>query len=388
MTESQRPLLEPSARQVGWLPELDWLRAAALLAVLVIHSAAWVLPTQGLPFGNPMAFVIGLMRFSVPAFVMASGFALYRRYGGQPLQTGDFLQRRWTRVLIPWLAWAPVFLLVGLIDGDVHRNPASVAVWLTYGAGHLYFLILMAQMYVVFILLSAHHTHLPAFCVGALVVQLMLGWLHGYAPVAPGWLIWPGSYLAHEEVPFWVGYFALGCYAASREEWLLQRASAWRVSLVAAALAAVAFAVEGQLLPPGSTHEGTYVYLWPTMLLLASTISLSVFMAARGFRASLSLVQPAITSVSHHSLGIYLLHPLFLRLIGLLTGGMNPAIQFASLLVGSAGLSYGMIWCLVQSRLGAMACGEGWLSGIKTAGSPAALAPARARSSSPNRRSL
>src|SRR5437764_1072330 len=98
------------------LPELDLLRAAALLAVVFIHAASWNPGADAPARQGPYAAAMLLARFCVPAFVLASGFALHRAYG-RPVEAGRFLRRRALRTLVPWLAWVPVYAVVDLSFG-------------------------------------------------------------------------------------------------------------------------------------------------------------------------------------------------------------------------------------------------------------------------------
>ncbi|HEX6511560.1 MAG TPA: acyltransferase family protein, partial [Chloroflexota bacterium] len=84
------------------LPELDLLRAVALVAVAVIHAAAWLTPAEAAPSAGALAAVSSLARFCVPAFVFASGFALFHGHRERQVVAGSFLRRRWLRVLVPW----------------------------------------------------------------------------------------------------------------------------------------------------------------------------------------------------------------------------------------------------------------------------------------------
>src|SRR5690348_13721016 len=101
-------MLQKGAR----LAEVDFLRAAALLGVGVIHAAAWVTPAEAPSGQSALAAISSLARFSVPAFVFASGFVLFHAEAGRGRDAATFLRRRWRRVLLPWACCVPLFLVV------------------------------------------------------------------------------------------------------------------------------------------------------------------------------------------------------------------------------------------------------------------------------------
>lgn len=81
---------------------LDLIRTVAILLVITQH--AW----SGLQLDEP-GFGIGchiyqaLVVMGVPLFFMLSGTLML---GGKPLPIGQFLSRRFKRLLLPYLLWA------------------------------------------------------------------------------------------------------------------------------------------------------------------------------------------------------------------------------------------------------------------------------------------
>ncbi len=120
-------------------PELDALRVAACLAVVLIHT------TAGWSGRVPLA-MNQLARFSVPLFLLLSGFG----HGGASEESWTHaLRRRLGRILPPYLLWSGIYLLV---DAAFVRPHAAPLRDLLFGTAymHLYYIPVLLQ----FLLLS------------------------------------------------------------------------------------------------------------------------------------------------------------------------------------------------------------------------------------------
>src|ERR1700712_776037 len=94
------------------------LRLIALFAVIVLHASAPLLSRYAeVPMGDWFAANVynSLVRFAVPVFVMITGaLLLYREY-----ELGDFLKRRLTRVIYPFLFWSLVYIAYAWYNEDI-----------------------------------------------------------------------------------------------------------------------------------------------------------------------------------------------------------------------------------------------------------------------------
>ncbi len=129
----------------------DRLRNLATVLVITIHVAAPV--AHGFPDQNTWWWWYGnfwnsLARAGVPLFVMLSGFLLL----GKDYDLGDFLKRRFSRVVMPALFWMAVYsiynhirlgtpatfkdALLGIVTGPVHV--------------HLWFIYLIIGLYLIY----------------------------------------------------------------------------------------------------------------------------------------------------------------------------------------------------------------------------------------------
>ncbi len=324
------------------LSSADALRALATVLVIVIHTSHW--PTNAAVFDD----LDLLSRLAVPAFMMLTGILLSYQYGGEPVRPGAFLKRRFARSLLPWLFWAPVYCATGwLITENVGHSAGDVGTFFSYGAGHLWFLLLIPQMYLLYLVWPRRRLWLWAVIALAVQTALSVYRLYGPMPVAAleQLTLWHGFQL----LPFWVGYFAVGL-AAGRE--LATRGAPhgvhWRVIVTAT----VATVVSGLLLiavtyngaPHGDFQQGTGGFLLPQEPLFVVSVATLVLFAhpalvSRGRQPS------AITRwLSENSLGVYILHPIIIYEIARhLTGLLYVALplSFIGFLILTVGGLFG-----------------------------------------------
>jgi surface polysaccharide O-acyltransferase-like enzyme len=336
------------------LAGLDWVRSGALLAVVFIHAGGWLVDASTPAGDSPLALAITAARFCVPALVLTSGFALYLRYGGR-VRSAGFLRRRYGRVLVPFVVWLPVFAAVSLWNGDYDPNPGDFGVWLLYGAGHLYFLLLIAQLYLLLFFAPATRRALALFAAVAVGIQVGLAAWHTYAAPLAGPASWPLTRLSFEEAPYWVGLFALGWLAAANLDRL--RRLLFAVPAIAV-VTAVLLWITWSATPGDFWRQGSYVYLWP--LMLPYTVVCAALLAAGGpIVGRLSpLLAAAIESLSRHSLGVYVLHVLALAFIGRWVATWPDPVRLAVMIVGALAAGYVLTLLLSRTRLGALALGE------------------------------
>ncbi|MCC8423738.1 acyltransferase [Mucilaginibacter sp. UR6-11] len=135
---------------------LDWinsLRLIALFAVIVLHVSAIPLGQYGhLPVATWLTadFYNALVRFAVPVFVMITGaLLLHREY-----ELGDFLKKRLSRVVVPFLFWSLVYVGYSwyneeiTFNGSAWANIKQVLHQLKYGSSyHLWYVYMLIGLY-------------------------------------------------------------------------------------------------------------------------------------------------------------------------------------------------------------------------------------------------
>lgn len=364
----------------------DAIRAVAAIAVIGIHAVHWPSTT------TPMAgrFWNGadlLFRYAVPTFVILSGVLLQRGYAGQARGL-TFLGRRFGRSLVPWFFWAPIYCVAGVFLTDDVVKAGGLASWWQYGAGHLWFLLLVPQLYMLFAIWP--RTRLWLWAGVAVAIQLALGALRILVSMDLGGLtaelsLWKGFLL----FPFWIGYFAVGIALAEAFSRPPQAARRW---IVGGGIGAIVSGTGLMFLPWASTpnpdfNRGTGAFLNP--FLLPFTLSMLALVAVLGSRVLSG--HPGIAGWAHRisgwSLGIYIVHPLLLDTITgrLLSGPLGMGLpvsllSFAVLMPITFALSMVVVRLLAATPLAAtigvprepLSLPGGWTSPRPRASRPAA----------------
>lgn len=345
-------------RDLAWLDEIDLVRVVALVAVMSIHVAAWTVWSTTPPSADPTAALAGLARFSVPAFVVLSGLVLYRGHQGRPRRPFGFLQRRLSRVVVPWLCWAPVFVVAALLEGQLDADAGAVLRTLVLGPGHLYFLVLIAQLYLVMLVAPRPGRPLVVFTIAAIGLQLAFEVARVTHPWAAGPAGWVWANAAPELAPFWIGYFALGWLAGAEYDRLRRLRRFWPLALAAAGMAGGGFLLSSLLVPAEDLRQGINVFFWPSLVPLAVALTLALIWAAGVLRPRLGRAWPAVKALSRHSLGIYIAHVLLLPAYGEATWSVPAVVRIPLLLALSLATSYLLVAVLARTRFGAAAVGE------------------------------
>lgn len=299
--------------------DLDFLRVAAMFAVIVIHCVMPITILLAPP--NPdwaVAEVIdSYMRWAVPIFVMISGALLIRKE--TYTQIGSYFRRRAARIFIPLIAW-PILYAFWLIalgnqyvtlpnvwDGIVAGDPM--------GASHFYFLFIIAGLYVLAPLISLYASRVSTrlFFITSVTILLATSTWHAIVNTIPG---------LHESLfsltwclPF-IGYFMIGHS--------LRDLRPTRAQTIAALVGFIIFGLISALLTVVTRLDGNFFfqsYFSLTVIGLgicafiggkALYYGLSDSLRTAGYRTELS---STLTTLSAASFGVYLIHVMILDTI-------------------------------------------------------------------------
>jgi surface polysaccharide O-acyltransferase-like enzyme len=307
----------------------DWLRAIAIVAVVVLHIAAlnWYDGPVDSADWQLLNIADSAVRFCVPVFFMISGALFLDPSKNVTYRT--ILSKSLPRLLIPFAVWSLFYAVLTTFGPGGDRSLAGLLVEFVTGHYHLWYLIALAGLYLatpVLRLLTDDRRLLWYFVALAGVFAVLLPFAENAPIVGPVLTDLLASMQFHLALGYAI-YFVLG--------YLMHTATISRtVTLVLAisgALALVATAAGTSVL---SLRQGTpdgllYGYLTPNVVL----VSVGVFAVAKFFseRREAPLPAPRLVRVAaRYSFGIYLIHPLFqvlLQWLGWTSASASPLIS-------------------------------------------------------------
>jgi surface polysaccharide O-acyltransferase-like enzyme len=292
---------------------VDFAKVAASFAVVWLHvSAAIVVRHDQTPFGEWMTANIAdsFVRWAVPIFVMISGSLLLSR--PETARIPDFYIKS-SRRLGPTIVFWSLFYL-GLRFFYLHEDIGSLLQATVAGSPyfHLWYLYMICGLYLVAPFLRVICAQMAKGRVFFLAVGLMvLSAIEVLSDVKPGSFLF-GSIL-------FLGYFILGFSLRETDfrKFRLASVIVIIVSGVAVALASMIIVERSGI----DAIERIYGYCSPLVVLL----SVSAYFLLMSFSPKSRPIQ----SISEVSLGIYVIHPLWMKaasLAGLSSSGIPAAV--------------------------------------------------------------
>lgn len=290
------------------IPEFDLARVISMLAVIMIHiTAPYVSRSSDFTLlGMNLAFVLNqIVRFAVPLFLLLSGASLgFSRSSDSPM---SFLKKRAKKIGIPYLVWFSLYEIYQL----VHTQPMPRVTVSSFfrallqgqSAPHLYFIIILAQCYLLYPVLRKAVGRAPGWSVAVSLVctggiELLLALRRAGLDCIPT-LIQPYLWLLF---PTWAFYFVLGMTLT--REWI-ERLRTWTAAhpwgiLLAAVVAAVGYVLLSKAYNSlDSMNLMLNVYV-PVVLLAV----FALWQLVEPFR----WVRRCVTFLSAHAMTIYFSH--------------------------------------------------------------------------------
>jgi surface polysaccharide O-acyltransferase-like enzyme len=227
------------------------------------------------------------------------------------------------------------------------------------GVGHLWYLLLIPQLYVVFALWPRRFSW--GLAVAAMAAQTVLCLVRIDAVVPGGWteqVLLTYSYLMF---PFWIGYFAVGVALGrtllARSEPLWPESPAARSAIVIGGAALVV--ASGYLLLnlgyPGAPWSkflaGTGAFLNPVLPVFVFAVVLWMVAVAPASMRRWPVLARGARTVGDLSLGVYIIHPIFLWLIGRLLIGTFSGAAPLSVLPWSLFVLLTLLAAMLATRL-------------------------------------
>ena len=341
----------------------DLLRAIATTIVIGIHASHhWWFGVHDTTSINLEIFIDTIInqvgRFTVPIFVILSGFALAKSEEKRPFDLQIFFQRRLWRIVPPYI----LFTLLNVIGqsqfqkADWLERGQQIIQLLSTGMGdyHLYFLGIIFQCYIVYpilrsILFTKWNLYILMFVTFAL---FSLRWVSATFDL----LVNITTFLPNgNHVIYWLSYFQIGIWLAKDHGWTSSLVTKWR-SQSWGYLFAIAAIVElsefywTAILKNSAEAVGHYAR--PTVVLLTLTFLLWSVSWQNWQKNKSSIqklwqaIQPQIKTFAKASFTTYLVHVWVLRAISPLeiVGG----ILYVPLATSISWLTGIILWQLLQ----------------------------------------
>lgn len=283
----------------------DLLRCVAAIAVIAIHVLAPYRHELGsIPDVHWISAVIinSFSRWAVPVFILISGALMLS--DPRPFQFRYYVQRRLGKVLVPFLVWS---LFYAYLSG-----------WSVTGFD-------VETVKRVFVESPSHETYYHlGFFYYFIPLYFVIPWLHWLVGrvddtvwyiLVGVWLLTTSLYLLGIDGlwshPLWLysGYLPLG-YLLYRKLPINKLSISTAVCLGVGALLITAYSVINISLEHTSYMVGRWLSYKTLNVVLVATM---IFILCRAWADKLSATtQRWVSVISQHSLGIYLLHPIFL----------------------------------------------------------------------------
>lgn len=204
--------------------ESTLLKGLAIGAVVGLHLLS-TLPRVYTTWSYPLFWISldQLLRFCVPLFIVLSGYGLTIKYWHEPLQFGEYIQRR-TSKLFPLYLWWSLASVAMIASIPVWVSPSGsgslLRVLLTGSADYqLYFFPLIFQLYLLFPwLLRIMRRHSNVVLALAFTLQFGLYVVFDYLSRSgslPTTVI--SDILQYVLCLSWIGYFVLGMWLAQHQ---------------------------------------------------------------------------------------------------------------------------------------------------------------------------
>lgn len=291
------------------IESLDLFRGLAILAVLFIHVSGHFLKLipKASPTWNNLAVSHQALQFAVPGFLLLSAF-LNGRHLLQGYTIWRYVQSRLSRALWPYLLWSGIGMVLLQRFHIQVVKPSDIVPMLLWGQGfyHLYFLVVLLQLFVLLPLLVLPFRGRPAFLpviTGAIVLQLGFYVINRYYYQVQN----VGSLLSWYVVPI-----VLGLWLASHGQRLNEILK--RGLPVALVVAVVSFAVYSPLSSREMLGLDTNTFLYQVAE-WSYTASASFLLLAATRMLPLGRVMAPLKACGMFSLQIYLIHPFVIKVI-------------------------------------------------------------------------
>lgn len=328
---------------------MAWLnnsRIIAILAVVFLHTAARVVGATDI--GSEYWWIGNLydsfFRWCVPVFVMISGALLLDPNKCEDLKT--FYGKRVYRILVPIIFWSAFFLLWSATKGMIKGPPISLlylAKKLLSGKpyAHMWFLYMIINLYLFTpffrkIVAKSSRNEMHVIVIFTFLIAMINAfYMKLFYEESKLFLNWFLSYIP---------YFFAG-YLIRTDNRNYSKVLLWSVFLFSVSLTAIGSYIEAT---NKDLHKDFYFYDYLSITVIP--MSLSVMYLLKSWKTP--IVSEVFTkTLSALTLGIYLIHPVFLEAIeysGLGPLSLYPLISIPIIAIVAFSSSLGGAWVIYR----------------------------------------
>ncbi|MCG1021594.1 acyltransferase [Sutcliffiella horikoshii] len=292
--------------------EIHLLRALACICVVLVHLTAIHYVFNGNQF-NEITFGINqLARFGTPTFAVISAFLLVYQVRRKGFQLKNFIVTRTTKIVFPFFIWSlfyiglnKIYFGVGVKQG---LDPISYFIeYVVLGGSyyHLYFMAMVLQFYLLFIVIQFARTKFVwgMLLIIALIVNAI--YLTPSLNLVVDQVHLKKIYYSDAFVFRWIFYFMLGGFIAYFWENISEVISKYKyVWLLLGVLVVIGGIIEYNV--TGSAPASRITNLINIPVLTLSVFSLYKFINNVSFLENISSI------IGKYAMGIYILHPFIL----------------------------------------------------------------------------
>jgi surface polysaccharide O-acyltransferase-like enzyme len=322
---------------------ISFLRILATLSVIVIHVSGPLVVKFGEISSfdwNVANFFDSISRYSVPVFFMISGSLLL----GQDYGFIEFLKKRLGKILPPFLFWSLMYSILNryVFSSEIF-NVSKVVKDMFYGSEyHLWFIYTLIGVYLFTPILQKWIKN----ALQKEILYVLIIWILTLIIDIPGLKI----YFPRIDFSYFsgfLGYFVLGYY--------LKQYSAKEK------LIPVLFVILGVLITILGTYIFTvknakfYYYFYEYLNLNTLMVSSGVFLLFKKMEISNKKINSIVINLNQCCFGIYLIHPLVLKLFklsGLDVYVLSPVVSILIVSIVCFLLCFFIISCLKKLKYG------------------------------------
>jgi probable poly-beta-1,6-N-acetyl-D-glucosamine export protein len=288
-----------------------FIRAIACISVVLVHSITVTVMKYNLPQLTIDIFrsVQMVLMFATPTFILISELLVANAYPDKTPK--GFLVKRIKYIFIPYLFMGTIYTFYTFLNIPLTLESFLEKWWSIIGKGqwHGYFILIIFQFYILHIIFAKYLNRVPAnimLPIAFIINAVYLGYFNFVPPHGENaYYIW----YDFSRLPFlgWLFYFTLAYYCGKNIEKLKAIVNKYKFVFLPLTLVVAYIVVTNY-------HSNFIKMVWSNrvdVLFYTVFVVFSLFYIASKFKK----VPTIITLLSKYSFGIYLLHPLFHKLL-------------------------------------------------------------------------